>query len=241
METVLSLNPSAASNASLGSILRKVGHALTAPSRFFRFDYPRFTTAGLLTFGIANAWAAAAFAFFLTTLNSLLVSSLLDNWMQRLVSSEESFAVWDLSAHAFLWQAGALLLSPFFLFAQVLFSALWTYLFARLLIDDHAGTPEPVTFEAVLRIQAVALVGNWYSFVPLFGGLLSFLVGISLTVTGVRERFGVSTRRAVAVVLLPYVVLVALLLLVLVLGIAMIAQLPFPDLLGEVNLRQFGF
>jgi hypothetical protein len=241
VETVLSLNPSVSSDLSLSSQLRKVGRALTAPSRFFRFDYPRSTTAGMLTFGIANAWAAAVFAFFLTTVNSLLVSSLLDNWAQRLVSSEDSFVVWDISAHAFLWQAGLLLLTPFFLLAQVVFCAVWTYLFARLLIDDHPGAPEPVTYAAALRIQAAALVGDWYSFVPLFGGFLAFIVGLSLTVTGVRERFGVSTRRAVAVVVLPYFVMAALLVVVLMLGILMIAQLPFQDLIGELNLSQYGF
>ena len=235
METVLSLNTANPEPLSLRVILRQVGRALTAPSRFYRFDYPRFDTSGLLAFGIGNAWAAAALAFFVQTLNTLLLSRLAETWMQKALSSEEGFRVWDISAHGFLWEAALLLLAPFFLAAQALFCTLWIWLFARLLIEERETAPERVTFGAALRIQGTAMLSQWYAIVPLFGGLLAFLAGIVLAVTGVRERFGVSTRRAVAVVILPYLAGVALVVLVFLALLMMAAQLPVGDLLGDFN------
>ena len=208
MDTILNLNNAGVQEGVLHAVLRKSGRALTAPARFFRTDFPAMNTPTLLAFGIGNAWAAAAFSFFVQTINSLLLTELLDHWMQRLLSSEEGFSVWGLSANSFLFTSGLLLLGPFLFLLQTAVFSVWLFLFARLLIEDRVGAPEPVTFQGALRIQAASLVCTWYSLVPIFGGLLSFIAGLVVTVTGVRERFGVSTRRASAVVLAPYLLFV---------------------------------
>ena len=57
METVLSLNTAIPEPLSVGSILRRVGRALTAPSRFYRFDYPSFGKGGLLAFAHGEYFA----------------------------------------------------------------------------------------------------------------------------------------------------------------------------------------
>jgi hypothetical protein len=140
-----------------------------------------------------------------------------------------------------LFEAGLLLLSPFFLVGQAIFSALFTYFFARLLIHDRQTAPEPVTFTATMRIQAVAMLSNWYSIVPIFGGLLAFVTGLILTVTGVRERFGVSTRRAMAVVLSPYLLVAGLFFLLVALLAVVAVQLPLGEWIGNFDPAKLGF
>jgi hypothetical protein len=238
MDTVLNLNDG--EGGSLRATLRKSARALTQPSRFFRQDLPAMDTPSALAFGIGNAWAASALSFFVQTLNSLLVARLLDRWMQRLVSSEQGFDVWSLSGRGFLYAAGALLLGPFLFLLQAVFFGGWLYLFARLLIEDRPGAPEPVTYQGALRIQASTLVSHWFSIVPVFGGLLAFLAGLVLSVTGVRERFGVSTRRASAVVIAPYLLTAVGVLVLGALFLVALSQLPFQDLFN-VDTSRLGF
>ncbi len=239
METILPLqNP--ASEGPLRGLVKRSARVLFSPVRFFRYDLPAMDTATALTFGVGNAWAASIAAFFIQTLNTLLVAQLLDRWMQRLLSDEDGFSVWSLSPRSFLWTSGLTLLGPFLYLIQITVGGFGLYLFARLLVEERADAPEQVTYEACLRIQSAALVSEWYSLVPVFGGLLSFIAGLVLLVTGVRERFGVSTRRACAVVFAPFVMLVFVIVVFLVLAALMATQIPFADLL-DLDTSQAGF
>ena len=60
--------------------------------------------------------------------------------------------------------------------------------------------------------------------------MLSLIVSFVLTVTGVRERFGVSTRRAFAVVMAPYFILFFLALLLVAALLFGATQIPLEDL-----------
>ena len=80
MDTILE-HPNASSDG-FRELLRKSGRVLLEPSRFFRFDFPALDTPALLAFSVGNAWAASAISFFVQTVNSLLLSRLLDHWMQ---------------------------------------------------------------------------------------------------------------------------------------------------------------
>lgn len=232
MDTVVTLNTGIGTNSNtVRALASRSLRVLFDPARFFRHELPELSLNESLTFGIGNAWLASVFAFFLQTINSLLLSQLLDRWMQRLVAMEEGFLVWSLSANSFLWAAGLLLLGPFLLLLRAAFSTLGLYVFARLLIEDRPGAPEPVTFQGTFRIQAVALLGQWFAIVPVFGPLLSFIVSLILTVTGVRERFQTSTRRAVAVVFAPFAILFVMALLVFVFFVVMLSQFTLQDLM----------
>ncbi len=239
MEIILNPNPHTiiTTTSPLRALLGLCQRALFEPTRFFRHDLSQFSVSEALAFGIGNAWAAAVIAFFVQTFNTLLVSQLLDRWMQRILSSDEGFSVWGISASSFLFSSGALLLAPFIFLLRGFFTTVWLYFFARLLIEDRPGALEPVTFNNVFRIQATALTGHWFSIVPVFGGMLSFLVSLVIAVTGVRERFGVSTRRAFAVVVAPYFMLIFLLLLFVVVLLFGATQLPFEELLDMVELE----
>jgi len=243
MEIILIPDPDTITTNTSGSVRGLLGRcqrALFEPLRFFRHDLPQMSLTEALAFGISNAWAAAVLAFFVQTFNTLVVGQLLERWMQRMLASEEGFAIWGLSANSFLYSSGALLLGPFFFLVRAFLSTIWVYSFARLLIEDRPGAAEPVTFKGAFRIQAATLVGHWYSIVPIFGGFLSFIVTTILTVTGVRERFGVSTRRALAVVVAPYLVLVVLLILLALVLVFGLTQIPLEDLL-EMDTSQLGF
>lgn len=224
----------------LRSLLELSRRALFEPTRFFRYDLPQLSVSEVLAFGIGNAWAAASIAFFVQTFNTLLTSQLLERWMQKLLASEDGFAIWGLSATSFLYSSGMLLLAPFLYLLKTVLTSAWLYVFARVLIDVRPSAPDPVTYKNILRIQAAALTGHWFSVVPIFGGLLSFVVSFVLTVTGIRERFGVSTRRAFAVAVAPYLMLVflaAALALVVIVGVS---QLPIDELL-DLEPGQLGF
>jgi|GEM_PF-5040328 len=224
----------------LRALLELSRRALFEPTRFFRYDLPQLSVSESLAFGIGNAWVAASIAFFVQTFNTLLTSQLLEQWMQRLLASEDGFAIWGLSATSFLYSSGILLLAPFLYLLKTALTSIWLYIFARFLIDHRPGAAEPVTYSNTLRIQAASLTGQWFSVVPIFGGLLAFIVSFVLTVTGIRERFGVSTRRAFAITLAPYLMLVFLVLLLAIMLFVGVSQLPFDELL-DLEPGKLGF
>lgn len=239
-DTILTLD-TPTEEGGIRALLRLCQRVLFEPGRFFRQDLPRLSLSQALAFGIGNAWAAAGIAFFVQTFNTLLMSRFLDRWMQRLMASEDGFAFWGLSATQFLYSSGALLLGPFLFLVRVFFASALLYGFARLLIEERPGAPEPVTFRGAMRIEAASLAGQWFAVVPFFGGLLAFLVSTVLVVTGVRERFGVSTRRAVLVVFAPWVLfLFGAMLLVMALLIGL-TQIPYEELLQGLDAKELGF
>lgn len=232
MDTVIELSPPNTNEAwSIRSLLSRSFRPLLEPTRFFRTEFPQMSFTEALTFGISNAWVAAVLAFFVQTFNSLVLSQLLDRWMQRLVASEEGFAVWGLSAKSFLVTAGLLLLAPFFLLLRTYVQGGLLYLFSRLLIEDHSSAPERVTYQGTVKIQAATLVARWFMLVPIFGWIISFIAGLVLSVAGVRERFGVSNRRAMAVVLAPYILLCIAIFFLVLIAIFAFSQLPLEELL----------
>lgn len=240
MDTIIDLNGANGESPNLRSLARRSLRVLLEPARFFRVDFTRMPGSSLLAFGVGNAWAASAVAFCVQTFNSLLVARLLDRWMQRLIPSEDGFTVFGASASQFLYSAGSILLGPFLYLLQVGLGGFAIFVFSRLLIDDRAEAPEPVTFGTSARIRATALVAEWYTLVPVFGGVLAFFATLVLTITGVRERYGVSTRRAVAVVLAPYVLMLVMASLLAALFVLALSQMPAQDLL-DLDLQQFGF
>ena len=158
MDTIIDLNRTNTDGNVLRTQIRRIWGVLTQPSFFFRQDFPTLGTSSLLTFGIANAWAASALSFFVQTMNSLLLSQLLDRWMRGLIPAEQAFSVWELSGKSFLYTAGALLLAPFlFLFQTFIFGS-WLYFFSRLLIDPNRGLDDPTL---IMRISdGAAVPGN---------------------------------------------------------------------------------
>lgn len=221
MSLIIPIDASAARSGGLGDWWQKSCRAIIDPVRFFRLDFPELSTSSLLTLGIAHAWLASVLAFFVKTIHGVLMDRMLEVWSERFLHSGDSAVQLGFSSREFLMSSGFLVLAPYILLLQLPFLAFFLFIFSKVMIEDKGTAAEPVTFTAILRIQAVALFGQWYSVVPLLGGLLAFFAGAVYTVTGIRERFGVSNRRAVAVVVAPYLFMTMLLVLALlvVLGI----------------------
>jgi hypothetical protein len=224
----------------LRSFLTLLKHALLHPAKFFREDLPRLSTSEAIAFGIGNAWLAGTVAFLFQTFNSIVLSTAFDKWVQRLLASEDSFRLMEFSGKTFVYDAGTIVLLPFLFLVRLIFGTLVLYLFSRLFVEDHPSAPEPVTFTGAMRIQASSYVSNWYAIVPFFGPFLAFIVGIVLQITGVRERFLVSTRRAAVVVLAPYLMVAIAALLFSALLLFAVTQIPFEELL-DLSRFDFGF
>jgi hypothetical protein len=239
MENILTLNTS----AEIGPVkifLRRLGHLFLDPVRFFHEDFPRLEGNSAWAFGITNAWLASICAFIVSTFNSFFLARLFESWVQRLLVSEEGFSFLALNEKTFLWTAGALLAAPFFLLLRIFLGGLVVYVFTRLLVEEQNGGPDRVSLSAVMRLQAVALSGRWFSVVPVFGGVLGFLVSLILLVTGIRERFAVSNRRAAAIVLAPYALLLLIAVMVGIVFLVALAQLPATELF-DMDTNGFGF
>jgi hypothetical protein len=239
MDTIMTMD-TRTETSPLRAFLKLLGDALLHPTRFFREDLPRLSTSEALAFGIGNAWLAAAVAFLFQTFNSVVLAQLFEKWVQRLLASEDAFRLIEFSGKTFVYDAGAVVLLPFLMLLRLVFGTAVLYLFSRLFVEDHPSAPEPVTFNGAMRIQASSYVAQWYTVVPFFGPFLAFVVGIILQITGVRERFLVSTRRAAVVVLAPYFLVLLAGLLLTALVLFAVTQIPFQDLL-DIDRLGFGF
>lgn len=240
MDTTIPMETDTPTENPLKGFLTTLGHALLHPARFFREDLGRFNTSEALAFGIGNAWLASAVAFFFQTFNTLVLTQLFEKWVQRLLASEEAFRLLEFSGKNFVWDAGALVIAPFLLLLQAVLGTVVLYLFARLFVEDDPGAPESVTFTTCLKIKASSYVSQWYSVVPFFGPVLAFVVGLVLLVTGVRERFQVSTRRAVVVVLAPYFLVFLAVMAFSALLLLALSQFPLQELL-DLDALRLGF
>jgi hypothetical protein len=95
-----------------------------------------------------------------------------------------------------------------------IFLFIWAGIYHLLVLlvvrPSHAGYES--TFRALAYASAVQAVA-WLAYIPLLGILVAIVIGIYnvvLTVIGVREMHATTTGRAVAVVLIPVIILVIL-------------------------------
>ena len=203
---------------------------LFEPVRFFRYDLSYFSTSEALAFGLTCAWLATFFSFFWSGLYGMVFSNLLGDFIDIVLPLEEASHLFSDASENYLYNASSLLLHPFVVLLQICCSAYLIFRVAKFLVPVSAYSLERPTYQGMLKIFGVALASQWLQVVPVLGGLLAYLAMILLTMTGIRERYHVSTARAVAIVLAPYLLVAMLLLLFLFL----LFQLPIVEMLSEV-------
>lgn len=236
MDTTIPTQATFTEQRPVRAYLQRVKILLFSPGRFFREEFPSFSLSDSLTFGLVSGWISAGLAFMVETLNSLLLVSLFDSWVQKIFESEESFSILGLSGSSFIWSAGFLMVFPFLALVRLLFSSMVVFTFAKLFIDEDS---EPVAFRTIFSLRACAFGGQWFSIVPIFGTPLAFVANLVLLIAGLRERFRISNRRAAAVVLAPYFFLFLASMLFMMLMIFAFSQLPFEELF-DLRATRFG-
>lgn len=206
----------------------RVGSLLLDPKKFFREDYIHFKCSDAVAFGLIAAWISAFISFLWSTLSAVLLSSLFEKFIY--LPAEEGVALLGADDRSFLFSAGLILLSPFLFLFQLVFSSLAIYFFTKLFTGKSSRTE--ISYLNIMSILGVSMNGAWFGVIPIFGGILSFFATMILTITGLRECFGISTRRAVAIVLAPYLVLLFMLLFFGLAFLFMLTQIPYQDLIG---------
>lgn len=209
----------------------RAGRLLLEPSRFFRTELNSLDWPEALSFGLIGAWASSCIAFFWETLNSFFLVNFFEKWIQDYFASEEGLSFISSDPQSFVWAAGLVLLTPFLVLLRLLFTSASIYVMARILVEPRPEAPEQVSYSGITRILGVSLTGSWFAVVPIFGGLLSLISRFILTVTGLKERYAISTRRSMMIVLGPWLLLMGLTLILVIIFVALLSQMPLQDLL----------
>lgn len=200
-DNIIRIEPKRRDKGPIRSYFDDAGRLLLEPSRFFRTRFASFSLSEAMCFGLVGIWLSSLISFFWDSMNSVLFRQLVSEWVRKIVPENTPFL--EASRESYVMQAGWVLLAPFWGALKLLFSGLLLFFFGKLLISGKKEGHENVGVQNAMKIAALASVGTWFSVVPLFGDLLSMVAVIILTVIGVREVYGISTRRAAAVVLAP--------------------------------------
>lgn len=194
------------------------------PTIFFRKKFVLISLSEALAIGLLSFWLSAIFSFFFHSLLMMSMMEVFSDWVGHYVFLENIFPQSLQQGRDFLFDAGILLLKPFFALVILFFHSLMLYVSARIFISTNG---EDLTQKNCLKILSFAIVACWFSVIPVLGVLLSFFVFLALTVIGIRECFKVSTSRALLVALLPKFFLFFILLFLLALGLMLAYSLFF--------------
>lgn len=200
---------------------RQVWLILTHPSAFFRSMPVRGGVAGPLAFALVTHWLGSAVAFLWRTLIGGAVGGYLSRFMQMAgdVAEVDSpgrqgqftgvMEIGERIQH-WIWGAGAVIADPFITLARILFISFLVWLGARLLVTPgRDGAPREIDFESALRVICYGLTPSILAVLPLFGGFVSMIYVVAVTVIGAREVYRVETGRAFIIALFPQFLLFA--------------------------------
>lgn len=225
---------------------RDVFTLLKTPSAFFK-QMP--VTGGLsrpLAFALVNHWLGSALAFFWAETSDPARGILggLARWFQSFISqhfgkdNDLSFLPmaqegksWFQSRDQWLnWYSGmeSVLIDPFFTLASILFSSVFVFIGARLLVSPpRAGHLQEVTYESTVRILCFGLTPSLLLGIPYLGGVLSSFFCVIFTLIGAREVYRVTSTRALFIVLFPKLIFFG----IIGLGLVIIALIAFKMLM----------
>lgn len=184
---------------------------MTEPTAFFRSL--RTYTAPLshvLPFGLVTLWLATLINFVWSLTTNLFFAKVAQQISEDFYGGEAVTAT-SMFGKEVVFAAGSVVASPFLGIISLFFSALVLNLLGRWVMPKRHFFS--YSLRNIMLILNYAMVGMWFSVVPIFGGLLSFVAVQVYTIIGFRECFHISTRRASFVVLLPYILSLATLML----------------------------
>lgn len=217
-----------------------VGMILTRPSQFFRSLPLQNGLSGPLCFALVTHWVGAALGF----LGNSMLGGVFQTWIQSFSRMSSQTTEVDLPSRSEHWDlirerlldwffgVGPVIADPFITLVTVLFTALFVFVGARLLVtpgkDNH---PVEITYESAVRLICYGLTPSLLNAIPWFGGFISSLGILIVTVIGAREIYRVRTGRAVLIALFPKL---------LFLGIILIGVLTFTVVIIKVVTSLLG-
>jgi len=113
-----------------------------------------------------------------------------------------------------IWGAGSVIADPFFTLASILFTSLFVFAGARILVTPGKnGAPQQITYESALRIICFGMSPAILAVLPIAGPVVAGICVAIVTVIGAREVYRISYGRAVIVALFPKILFLGILLL----------------------------
>jgi ribosomal protein S27AE len=194
---------------------RELFRILTNPTQFFR-HLP--LTGGLgrpLAFALATHWIGSAIGYLwgllITRSMGISIGGTLSKLFEDVAdvdSPGRSAQLIELKERAinWFWGAGSVIADPFFTLLKILFTSALVYIGARILVTPSVqGGPREISYESSVRIICFGMGPSILMALPIFGGPVSALLVIIVTIIGAREVYRVGFGRAATIALFPQV------------------------------------
>jgi hypothetical protein len=212
---------------------KTVKEVLTRPRSFFRNLPSQGGMSTPLAFALVTHWISSVLGY----LWSLQFRSISSSWLEQILSEVSDdidysgkSAFMDQTKHILSeWFSGlgAVILDPFLVLVNILVSAFFVYIAARIFVTPgRHDRPEVIRYEAAVKIISYGLTPSVLIGVPLIGSMLSAIYTFFLTIIGVSAYYRVSTLRGMLIYLFPKVI---------IFGIIALGSLAFLTLLAVIG------
>ena len=184
---------------------------LTRPGDFFKQLPQKGGLSRPLTFALVTHWIGASLALLWKISISTTLMRFSRHMMQVLgdvldynePGTGKDFLVLQDRIVDWLTGVGPVLADPFFTLFSILFTSFFVFLGASILAGSNQSTKVEVTYESAIRLVCFGMTPAILAALPLFGGVISFLLVIIVTTIGAKEMYKVSTLRGVTIALFP--------------------------------------
>jgi hypothetical protein len=199
-----------------------VWRILTQPSLFFRSLPLQDGLSGPLCFALVTHWVGSALGFLWRS----LMGGAIQHWFQNLFRMSGEVIEVDLPSRSGHWNlvrerlldwffgVGPVIADPFITLISILFTSFLVFLGARLLItpgkEDH---PKEISYESAVRLICFGMTPSILNAIPWFGGFLSSIGILIVTVIGAREIYRVRTGKALLIALFPKLLFLGIILI----------------------------
>jgi hypothetical protein len=207
---------------------------LFEPANFFRRWFHSTTLSVALAFGLLTLWITSILTFLWDSVHEIFILGFLQEWMQQLFFQTDFANLLQSAVEDLPGRASYILLRPFISLVGICLSASVLFFFSRIFIEEESGPK--VKYGDQIKILAFSSTGAWLLLIPFFGGLLSYVAILLLTIIGIRETYAVNSKRAALVVLLPQFLFFVLVLFLLVAVVILVFSLSLQDILSDPSL-----
>ncbi len=187
---------------------------LSRPTDYFRKLPRNGSIAGALAFALVSHWLGSALAYLWKLLIGGHIKETVAPVFQLFIQvlgledsrHTEGYSTAKDQIVAWIWGSGPVIMDPFFALVKILFTAFFVFAGARILVPAR----EKVDFESAIRVVAYGMTPAILAGLPIFGGPVSTILVMIVTVIAAREMYRIPTSRAVVVGLFPQVLFLAI-------------------------------